>query len=273
MNAAARRTPALRRLVALACTLGALAAGAAEAPATDAPEAAKPAAPADAAATKPASPTGAAPGVAVDLGHGLHYVRVSRLADELPAVRAALGRLPVVLDLRRAETNPVATGELAAALATAAADATGAVFLLVGEDSPRGLLAAIPASSRLVTLGAAASGTNPRVVVQTAPADDRAAYDAVVAGRPLAELTVEKIEKRRFDEARLSAAHANGNGRADSTDGDADGDSGNDGAPAAAAADAKDKKLAEAPVKDLVLQRAIFLHRALLALNRLPAHS
>jgi hypothetical protein len=95
--------------------------------------------------------------------------------------------------------------------------------------------------------------------VSTDSAHDRAAVAALAAGRSWRELIEEKIDKPSYDEARLARNHANGHRN-------------EEGEPAPAAAKDKPDPAAtpEAPLQDLVLQRAVFLHRALLALGRLP---
>lgn len=228
--------------------------------------------PGAAARTAPTGPTGEKAGVVADLGQGLRYLRVEALPAQLDPATAALKRLPLVLDLRRCTTSPGATEALRTALLAAANDAGGAVFILLGADTDPALVAAVPDSPRLVTVGVADRTVPVRMPVQTGADEDRAAYAAIVAGHGLVELTEEKVEKRRFDEARLSAAHANGRGRGGlALDSDPDNDRPGGGTNAAPADG--DTAAPPKPPKDLVLQRAIFLHRALLALNRLPAHS
>ncbi|MBK8475942.1 MAG: hypothetical protein IPL39_06415 [Opitutaceae bacterium] len=112
----------------------------------------------------------------------------------------------------------------------------------------------MPAAPAILTLGYASPGFAPTLAVSTEPALDRAAVAALAAGRPARELIEEKLDKPRFDEARLARNHANGR-------------RGDDAAPPD---ESKEPPASEVPVKDLVLQRAVFLHRALLALGRLP---
>lgn len=286
MTAVVRRSvlPTRRALRALAGLLAASvltttwAAGEAPAAPAVAPNAA-PAAPADAAANDPkrSGPSGAVAGLPADLGEGLRYVRIASLAGELEKAKAALAQLPLVLDLRRLETTPAATEKLAATLRAIAAKNQGAVFLLISADTPPALRSAIPVAPRLVTVGIEADGVSPRVGLAVDPAADRAAYDAIVAGRSLSELTAEQIDKQRFDEARLARAHANGISRENAATLDRIEDepteTDNAGLPLPKAPKGKDPVEAKAgpPVRDTVLQRAVFLHRALLALNKLPA--
>ena len=190
-----------------------------------------------------------------DLGQGLRYARFADLADEQSAA-AALAAPALVLDLRLATADPVAEARLRELLPQRGI--ARPLFLLLGADTPAALRAAVPAAPGVLTLGSAQAGFPVAVAVSTDLAHDRATVAELAAGRPLRELIEEKLDKPRFDEARLARAHANGRRNDD------------DSAPPAA--DAKDKAAAapEPPLKDLVLQRAVFLHRALLALGRLP---
>jgi hypothetical protein len=197
-----------------------------------------------------------------DLGQGLRYLRVGNLDAEAATVEAALTRPVVILDLRGANAGAAATARFAAALQQTANPAKP-VFVLVGPDTPAALRAAIPDSPSSLTVGAAANGVSARIAVKTDPARDRAACAALAAGAAPASLIEEKVEKRRFDEARLAHAHAAGS----------DNSSEESDRPESSAMHEKDPSAtppADAPLKDLVLQRAVFLHRALIALGRLP---
>ncbi|HKB56286.1 MAG TPA: hypothetical protein VKC51_01740, partial [Lacunisphaera sp.] len=122
--------------------------------------------------------------------------------------------------------------------------------------TPAAIIATVAQSSAL-TLGASGSLPAPKVIVQADAATDRRAYDALETGTPLATLISGKIEKERFDEATLVKEFKNGNPDAEPPP-----------LPDPAA-----PKLATAlgktvPLIDGVLQRAVHLHRALLALRR-----
>lgn len=186
-----------------------------------------------------------------DLGQGLSYLRVRSPADSCKAV-AAPGAL--VLDLRYATTDAAAVVELQSALAARPAGAP--LFVLVGPATPPALLPLVRQPPAL-TLGLAGMSPAPRVAVKTDAATDRKAYEALEAGTTLDALITGKIEKERFDEATLVEEFNNGNPDAmpppppDPTAPKADG--------------APDKP---AVLTDRVLQRAVHLHRALLALRR-----
>lgn len=191
-----------------------------------------------------------------DLGQGLSYQRIHSVADSEAALRKTVpGAGALVLDLRYA----TASDDSSAALKTALAGRSPNIplFILVSPATPPALGAAISASPAL-TLGAAGSLPTPKVVVQTDATIDRRAYDALDAGTPLAKLISGKIEKERFDEATLVQEFKNGN---------------TDAAPipppdptVAKPAGAPEKE-PPTPLVDRVLQRAVHLHRALLALK------
>lgn len=192
-----------------------------------------------------------------DLGTGLSYLRIHSVAESEAALRkAGPGAGALVLDLRYATAGE----ESAALLRTALADrpAAAPLFILVSPATPAALGPVITAA-RAVTLGLASSTPAPKVAVQTDAAADRKAYDALGAGTPLDKLITGKIEKERFDEASLVHEFKNGNP---------------DAAPKPAPDPTAPKPAGEAakeapavPPTDRVLQRAVHLHRALLALK------
>ncbi len=192
-----------------------------------------------------------------DLGQGLAYLGIQSLADSEKALRSAVpGAGALVLDLRYVTANSDSVDALRAALAS---HSTGApLFILVSPATPLAVAQVITQSpAPALTLGVAGSLPGPKVVVKTDAETDRRAYDAQQAGTPVAALISGKIEKERFDEATLVQEFKNGNHDAepppvpDPT------------VPKPAAATEK-----APPLVDRVLQRAVHLHRALLALHR-----
>jgi hypothetical protein len=161
-----------------------------------------------------------------------------------------------VLDLRYVTTDDGAAAALRTALATHRT--ASPLFILVSPATPAALAPAI-AASRALTLGCPGSQPAPKVVVQTDPASDRQAYDALATGTPLDQLLTGKIEKERFDESTLVNEFKNGNP---------------DPAPPPSPDPTAAKPSAPATGKplplpaDRVLQRTVHLHRALLALRR-----
>ncbi len=188
-----------------------------------------------------------------DLGQGLSYLRIHSIADSEAVLRQAVpGAGALVLDLRYATASDESAAALQAALAGHSPGTP--LFILVSPATPAALAPAIGAPA--LTLGAPGSVPTPKVVVQTDDAADRRAYDALDADTPLERLITGKIEKERFDEATLVQEFKNGHPEAappplpDPT------------APKTAEASAK-----PVPPVDRVLQRAVHLHRALLALK------
>ena len=105
----------------------------------------------------------------------------------------------------------------------------------------------------LVVLGPAARDFEPDISVPVSPSAERRAYDALEKGAAIDSLVTEKVEKTRNDEERLDREHLE------------------DGAPPDEGGEtAQANSPPPAPsLIDPVLQRAVQLHRALLALKRL----
>lgn len=191
----------------------------------------------------------------VDLGQGLSYLRVHSLADEQATITKLLsGSHALVLDLRYANATDESAAALRSALAARSAGST--FFALVSSATPASVAAVVGSE---LTLGATDTRPVPRVIVQSEAATDRRAYDAHDAGTPLADLINGRVEKERYDEASLVHDFKNGN-------------------PAPAPPPGPDPTVAKPgesakspPLSDRVLQRAVHLHRALLALRRPPA--
>jgi hypothetical protein len=210
-----------------------------------------------------------------DLGQGLSYLRIHSVAGSEVALRKTVpGAGALVLDLRYATADETAAGLLKASLAGRPANMP--LFVLVSPATPSALAAALAAPGA-VTLGAPGSMPAPKVIVQTDAAADRRAYDALDAGTELAKLVSGKIEKDRFDEATLVKEFKDGHEDAPPPPGPTDlpgnpaerGVSGTNPGPAAAGNGASASADKPTPVPtDRVLQRAIHLHRALLALRR-----
>jgi hypothetical protein len=189
----------------------------------------------------------------VDLGQGLGYLRVHSLADDQASIAQATHTTrALVLDLRYATAND----ESAAALRTALANrAPGTpLFVLVSPATPP---AVANAAAGELTLGPVGTAPAPKVIVHTVAATDRRAFDAHESGLALDALITGKIEKERYDEASLMKDFKNGNTAAEPPPGP---DPTKPGAP---------EKVPT--LTDSVLQRAVHLHRALLALRRPPA--
>ena len=101
----------------------------------------------------------------------------------------------------------------------------------------------------IVVVGIERGGFHPDVTVRGSAEEERRAYDALEAGAPITSLLVDNPNKVRNDEASLSKDRL-----------------------AEASADAADDAISgkrPAPPLDVALQRAVHLHRALVALKKL----
>lgn len=200
-----------------------------------------------------------------NLGSNLAYLRVHSLAEAMPALQTQLAEKHAsVLDLRYATATDESTAALRAALIAHPADMR--LFILISPATPGSILEMISPliHDKLVTLGVAGSHPEPRIIVKTDAKTDRQAYDAFEHGTPITGLISGKIEKDRFDEAALVNDFKNGNSDAeppslpDPTKPE-DASEGDESTESAAKT--------PAPLRDHVLQRALNLQEALLALR------
>lgn len=204
--------------------------------------------------------------------------RVLEGVVEVAAADASFGGLRAAIrDLRYAGPSNVAgtvqmvaaEGALRELLANRAA--ARPLFVLLGPATPAALRAAIPGNAPgVLTLAAKDAGFAASVAIAVEPARDHAAAEALAAGRPPRELVEEKIEKDRYDEARLARDHANGRHERQTDAAAPDSDTAN---PAADKASKTGGSFPTPPLQDILLQRAVFIHRGLLALGRIPAHT
>lgn len=183
-----------------------------------------------------------------DLGQGLFYFRIAAVPADLPAANVATRR-GCVLDVRFARADSGGVELLNAWLQQRATPRTP-VLVLANAATAAEILAALaphePAAGILV-IGSAAPGFAPDLDVRVSPADERRAYDALAEGVSLSVLLTDNPDKVRNDEASLSRDRL---------------------ADASAEAAAETTKPAPPPV-DVVLQRAVHVHRALVALKKL----
>ncbi len=206
--------------------------------------------------------------LALDLGNGLAYHRAHLIPADLPVSSPAKPH-PLVLDLRYATGDSNAAVALSAWLKFHAATRTP-VFILANADTSPVLRAAFEDRDRtagLIVLGAASADFEPDVALVIEPVTERRAYDALENGTPLTALIAPPLEKSRNDEARLVASRLPDRAPASNEDSEppvipsaTSVASNAPGAPATPPA---------TPLIDVVLQRAVHLHRALLALKKL----
>ncbi len=188
----------------------------------------------------------------IDLGRGLTYLRVGSVSESAGVIAATVPQnRPLVLDLRYV----VATDEDARLLSSALGQRTGSLplFILISPETPPALaraLSRLPAGA--ITLGVAGSAPTPSVIIAQATDTDRRAYAAALDGLALETLISGKIIKERFDEASLVKDFQNGHA--------------NPSPPPAPDLAAKPGPEKPQVLTDRVLQRAVHLHRTLVAL-------
>ena len=214
----------------------------------------------------PASPPSAA--TLADLGRGLTYVRLQRLPDDAAQLTAVWKAPELIIDLR----HPTGAAAHALPADLPSRPRTAPLFLLVGPGTPTDLLAALrDHAPALITIGLAAPGLTPDITLSVNPEADARAYAALEAGAPIESLISENSTKHRFDEAALARDRDSGETEDEGPKSKVEGREDVPPITAAAPAPVAAKSAApEKPLKDTVLERAVQLHRALLALGKLP---
>ena len=203
-----------------------------------------------------------------DLGESLGYLRLPDLDGETFTVPEG----PLVIDLRQARlAGPSGTERLRGLLAS-----PGIRFVLVSEATAPAVVSLLDTRGPTVlTLGGTeAPPTDIRVAVSAR--DDRRAYEALDQGFSLAVLANPPLVKTRRDEASIVRARRNGTRPAEAAPPGGGNEPG--GAPAgservrahrARRSRHPRRRFPPPPPVDLVLQRAVNLHRGLQALDRL----
>ena len=194
-----------------------------------------------------------------DLGQGLAYHRVHQLPADLPTAEVAR-RQPCVLDLRYVEGGAYAAAALAAWLKFHAT-AHAPVFILANAATSSVLVAPLSShhpGASLVVIGGVADGFAPDIALKISPVAERQAYDALERGVAIDSLLTENADKPRNDEAKLAKDRATDVSPADELPVNPPGDSDN-----------ASKPKPPPPLIDAALQRAVQLHRTLVALKKL----
>ena len=203
-----------------------------------------------------ASPAAGLPtGLDRDLGQGLVYHRVHHVPADLPTAESAR-KQPCVLDLRYVHGDADAATALAGWLRFHAS-ARVPVIVLANADTSAELLAPVDARAPIagvVVIGIATEGFVPDIALKVSSDTERKAYDALENGASLDALLNDSPAKLRNDEARLAKEHQSDAGPDDVIAPDKPARS----APPPAA-----------PVIDAALQRAVQLHRTLVALKKI----
>jgi hypothetical protein len=194
-----------------------------------------------------------------DLGRGLIYYRAANLPADLPAAPSA-PKHAYVLDLRYAQGAPTAADAVNGWLKSHATPRTP-VFVLANAETASAVLASFAGhdtKSGLLILGASGPGFVPDIALKVSPEAERRAYDALEKLPDADSLLKENTSKVRNDEARLSHEHLPDTEPEE---------------PLATETVAPTEKTsppkAPPPIIDLVLQRAVHLHRGLLGLKKI----
>jgi len=217
-------------------------------------------------------PLGLRAAIEKDLGQALAYFRVTDASADQAAVIDAIEHRPaLVLDLRSLSADDEFADKIHAVLAkTPAAHAVRIV--LINSSTAPALVTTLNDDNlnAVITIGPRSAVIKPDVAVTTSDDDDRKAFAALTSGTPLETLIADTRDKRRYDEAKLVHDHANGIIPGDAElPADAEDDSVAEPTSGKKAADAEKKPEPPPPLHDLVLERAVQLHRSLLALKKL----
>lgn len=182
---------------------------------------------------------------AAELAPGLVYARPG--ADTRIAADTS-----VILDLRYG-TDDNAASALLAPLKSPGDSARRVILALVSPETSARLRVQLAGLPGVLTVGPTAPDFKTDITVAVSPADDRRAFDALAAGLPPEKLLLENADKPRYDESALMREHTSG-----------------PAAPAGKPAESKpDGTAPTAPAVDSVLQRAVQIHRGLVALKKI----
>ncbi|MSU23348.1 MAG: hypothetical protein EXS32_05930 [Opitutus sp.] len=195
-----------------------------------------------------------------DLGQGLAYHRVHQLPADLPTAESTR-KQPCVLDLRYVRGDADAAAALAAWLRFHAT-AHAPVFILANADTSPALLASTAEPERdthVITIGGTAPGFTPALALKIAAEAERRAYDALEQGASVESLLTENSGKPRHDEASLVKEQPT----------ETLGAVASPSHPSRSSAGTSAIPPPSPPLLDAALQRAVHLHRALLALKKI----
>jgi hypothetical protein len=186
-----------------------------------------------------------------ELGGGLSYFRVHELPADLPA--KPTGRAsPCVIDLRYVSADADAATAFTGWLKFRASPHTP-VFVLANAETSGALRKALAQHEQgvgVVVIGIPSRQFRPDVTATGSAQNERRAYDAMEQGVAPSVLLTDNPDKVRNDEASLSKDRL-AEASADSAE------------------DSLSPKGTNPPPIDVTLQRAVHLHRALVALKKL----
>ena len=206
-----------------------------------------------------------------ELGNSLAYFRITDADTDRTSLLDTIARRPaLVLDLRSLSVGQGFADALQISLARTPPPHAVRIVLINATTSPALIAAVGQELPSVITLGPRSPALSPDIAVAISNEDDLRAFNALATGTPLDKLINDNREKRRYDEAKLVQDHANGVTVPDSVlPAEAEDDTVKTEPTPAKKSPAAGKKVEPPPVIDLVLERAVQLHRSLLALKKL----
>jgi hypothetical protein len=183
-----------------------------------------------------------------DLGQGLAYYRVHELPEDQPSpVSGRPGAC--VLDLRYAKSDVPSALTLKAWIKFNVTPHTP-VFVLENAETDPALLAAVSSGGLegFLVIAPISKSVSPDITVHVTGPEDRKAYQALEKGADVKTLLSDYPDKPRVDEAYLEKEHIADSEAPDSV---------------------SDKPDPAKPMIDAVLQRAVQIHRGLVALRKI----
>ncbi|MEI6861715.1 MAG: hypothetical protein WCL04_05620 [Verrucomicrobiota bacterium] len=220
-----------------------------------------------AAADLPAAPSAAASRAPNDLGQGLTFLRLAALDDAVAgkiSVASTPPSVALLLDLRGTPADEASATALLVTLRARPANQCVCLILISPATAPALLTVLASRVSGCLTLGRADGNCHPDIAVTTTAESDQRACDALAAGTAPLALLGTPADKPRHDEAELVKDHASGSPpttAAVAPDSTAPKPAANSAAITTALS-----TVLPLPV-DAVLQRAVQIHRGLLALT------
>jgi hypothetical protein len=206
-----------------------------------------------------------------DLGNSLVYYRITDAQADRTAVLDKIAHRPaLVLDLRCLSVSEGFVDALQTVLARTPPPHAARIVLINATTSPALVAMLGTELPYLITIGPRSTSVTPDVAVAISDEEDRRAFAALANGVDLEKLINDNREKRRYDEAKLVQDHSNGITPPDSVlPADAEDDTVKTEPTNSKKESSSAKKVEPAPLIDLVLERAVQLHRSLLALKKL----
>jgi|GEM_PF-875156 len=199
-----------------------------------------------------------APAAVQQLEKGLTYARITDLGRDAAQLEAALAQPAVILDLRDATGTSAEAKALAGRLAQMPPKPADHRLILINPSTDAAILSTVDIPEpRQLTVGPRAAGFQVDIAVPVSVDDDQHAFAAFAQGAPLNKLDDSNPQKKRNDEAALAKNRAAAVAEAE----------GEDDGPPADVTPAPAEKKPEAPAHDLVLERAVQLHHALLVIT------